>query len=173
MRKIFISSGHDNKDSGAVYNGFSESELVRDFRNLVGFYLDKQGVDFLSDGHGSVNLPLKEVVKMVPKDAVAVEFHLNAFTPSATGVETLSSPKDFELGRQLCEAVSKRLGIKNRGAKPENAGQHSRLAFVQAGGLILELFFLTNKQDLANYQAVKWLLARDVADILVKASLKA
>lgn len=172
MRKIFISAGHDNKDSGAVANGFKEAEVVRDFRNLVGFYLDRQGVDYIADGYGDVNIPLKEVVKIIPKNAVAVEFHLNAATPAATGVETLSASKDYELGKKLCEAVSKRLNIRNRGAKPEDAGQHSRLAYVQAGGLILELFFITNKQDLANYQAVKWLLAREVADILVAEASK-
>lgn len=172
MRRIYISAGHDDKDSGAVANGVKEADVVRDFRDLVGYYLGKQGIDYIADGHKGVNIPLREAIKIVPKGGVSVEFHLNAATPAATGVETLSKPEHYELGKALCEAVSKRLGIRNRGAKPENSGQHKTLAFVQAGGLILELFFITNKDDLAKYEAVKWLLAKDIADILIKEASK-
>ena len=59
------------------------------------------------------------------------------------------------------------LGIKNRGAKPEVSGQHSRLGFVQAGGLIVELFFITNPDDMAAYQAKKWLVGKAIADVLI------
>lgn len=166
---IFISAGHSSKDPGATANGFTEAAIVTEFRDLVAFYLDQFDVPFIRDGKKGENLPLAEAVKMIPKKGVSVEFHLNAAASSASGVETLSAPKDYKLGAKLCDAISYRLGIKNRGAKPENSGQHSRLAFVQGGGLILELFFITNKTDLDSYQAVKWLLARDVAKILEEA----
>ena len=58
------------------------------------------------------------------------------------------------------------LGIRDRGAKPENAGQHHRLAFVRSGGIIVELFFLTNPSDMAAYDARKWMAAREVAAVL-------
>lgn len=168
MRQIFISAGHDDKDPGAVANGTTEAAVVRDFRDLVSFYLDKAGVSHITDGQRGVNIPLRESVKLIHKGGVSVEFHLNSSEDStATGVETLSSPAHTELGKKLCEAVSSRLGIRNRGAKPENSGQHSRLAFVQGGGLILELFFLSNKSDLDKYNAVKWLLAKDISNILI------
>lgn len=167
MKTIFISAGHDDKAPGAVGNGTTEAEVVRDFRDMVSFYLDKAGVSHIADGQRGVNIPLSESIKLIPKNGVSVEFHLNSSTtPSATGVETLSAPTHTELGKKLCEAVSSRLGIRNRGAKPENSGQHSRLAFVQGGGLILELFFLSNKEDFDKYNAVKWLLARDISELL-------
>lgn len=171
MRKIFISAGHSDTDPGAIANGVREADIAREFRDLVGFYLDKAGVDFIMDGQKGVNIPLKEAIKLVPEDGVSVEFHLNA-APGATGVETLSAPKHFDLGNELCRTVSKRLGIRNRGAKPENSGQHKTLAFVQAGGLILELFFITNPNDLAAYNAVKWVLAQEVAQVLIKEASK-
>lgn len=176
MKKILISAGHDDVSVGAAatHNGVlvKEADVMRDFRDIVAYYLDKKGVDFITDGQKGVNIPLKEVIKFVPKNGVSVEFHLNAGPTSATGVETLSSPDMYGLGSKLCEAVSARLGIRNRGAKPENSGQHKTLAFVQAGGLILELFFINNKSDLEKFNAVKWLLARDISEILVEEASK-
>lgn len=170
MKPIFISAGHSNKDPGAAANGLTEARVVTEFRDLVAFYLDQAGVAYTRDGNKGDNLPLSEAVKLIPKGGIAVEFHLNAATPAATGVETLSAPKDFDLGGKLCSAISERLGIKNRGAKPEGSGQHSRLAFVQGGGIIVELFFITNKSDIAAYDGVKWLLAKDVANVLIEAA---
>lgn len=168
MKSIFISAGHNDNDPGAVANGYKEASVVCDFRDLVGWYLDKAGASFVTDGQKGVNIPLNEAVRIAKDHDICVEFHLNAASSSATGVETLSSEKDFPLANKLCNAVSSRLGIRNRGAKPENSGQHKTLAFVQAGGIILELFFITNKDDLARYEAVKWLLAKDIADILIQ-----
>lgn len=172
MRKIFISAGHSDTDPGAVANGVREADIAREFRDLVGFYLDKAGVDFIADGQKGVNIPLKEAVKLIPEGGVSVEFHLNAATPAATGVETLSKTKDFKFGNTLCDVVAKRLKIRNRGAKAEDSGQHSKLAFVQGGGLILELFFITNPSDLAAYNAVKWPLAQDIANVLIQEANK-
>ena len=165
MRKIFLSAGHDNSAPGAVANGFTEAQIVTEFRNLVLFYIPQAG----SDGTGSVNLPLREAVKAFKPSDFALEFHLNAAaSPTATGVETLSAPKDYAFCKKLTSLVASTLGITDRGAKPENSGQHSRLAFVQAGGIIVELFFLTNKTDLGKYFAKKEVLAKEVAKLIVE-----
>lgn len=41
-----------------------------------------------------------------------------------------------------------------------------RLGYVSAGGLILEVFFISNPQEMAVYQARKWLVAQAIADVL-------
>lgn len=64
------------------------------------------------------------------------------------------------MGAKVCAVVSSVLGIANRGAKSEGAGQHSRLGFVRAGSIILELFFISNTAELALYNEKKWLVAR-------------
>jgi N-acetylmuramoyl-L-alanine amidase len=166
---IFVSAGHSNTDPGAVANGRREADIAVEFRNMVAFYLKRDGVPHLTDGVGAENWPLKQAVKEAKTHKIAVEFHCNAAGPQATGVETLSAPKDFNLGEDICTAISKQLQIRSRGAKPENAGQHKRLAFVQAGGIVVELFFITNKQDLSAYEARKWLAAREVAKVLKEA----
>lgn len=168
MKTIVITAGHSNTDPGAVNGPITESQIVTDFRNMVAHYLNKSGVNFLTDGFGHNNLPLTHAIKLIQPDSLAVEFHCNAFNnPTATGVETLSNDDMKSLGVDLCHAVSSCLGIKDRGAKGEGSGQHSRLGFVRAGGLILELFFLSNPDDLKAYMDKKWVLARSVAGVLM------
>jgi N-acetylmuramoyl-L-alanine amidase len=164
---VLISAGHSNTDPGAVANGRREADIATDFRNILVACLADLGIKAETDGKGKVNLPLREAVKLAKGKDIAIEVHLNAAAnPTASGVETLSGPEDMQLGAKLCAAISRELNIKNRGAKPENAGQHHRLAFVQAGGIILELFFITNPNDLAAYDGRKWPLARAVAKVI-------
>lgn len=163
---IFLSAGHSTVDSGAAAFGRKEADVVEEFRDYVSLYLRRSKIPYLADGAGDQNPTLAETVKMIGKNRPALEFHCNAGPPSAGGVETLSAPKDMVLGASICKAIADALGIKNRGAKPENSGQHHRLAFVQAGGIIVELFFLTSPTDLAAYDAKKWLAAKAVAEVL-------
>ena len=169
-RSVFVSAGHGGSDPGACANGRREASIATEFRNIVAFYLARNGVAHAMDGDGALNLPLREAVKLASQHRIAVEFHCNAAaSPAATGVETLSAPADTALGARICEAIAETLALRNRGAKPENAGQHHRLAFVQAGGIIVELFFITNPDDLEAYDARKWLAGRAVADVLANA----
>lgn len=171
MRSIFVSAGHSNVDPGAVAFGRREADIAVEFRNLVSFYLTRDGVPHELDGHGTQNLPLATAAARARRHPIGIEFHCNAAGSStATGAETLSGPKDMKLGAEISAAIAQALAIRDRGAKPENAGQHSRLAFVQAGGIIVELFFLTNRSDLAAYDARKWVAARDVAAVLTAAA---
>lgn len=168
MKPIVITAGHSNKDPGATNGVVTEAHIVTDFRNMVAHYLREASVNFATDGTGNDNWPLAEAMKLARFSSVAVEFHCNSFSnPSATGVETLSSEANKAVGAELCAAVANELGIANRGAKGEGSGQHSRLGFVQAGGLILELFFISNPDDLRRYLDKKWFVARAVARVLV------
>ena len=171
---IFISAGHGGTDYGAVANGRRESDIAVDMRNMVAHYLREAKVNFRTDGTGLTNLPLKEAGRLAATASVAVEFHCNSFSnPSAQGVEALAQTKDKELARELCSAVSKHMNNTIRGGdggwKDEGSGQHSRLFFVQKGGIILELFFISNPKELARWEEVKWLVAREVAEVLVEA----
>ncbi len=165
-QSVLLSAGHSNSDPGAVAQGRREADIAVEFRNIVAFYFDRLGVKYATDGKGTENLPLPQAVKLARLHKVAVEFHCNAGPSSATGVECLSDVSDAALSARICRAISEGLGIRDRGAKPENAGQHHRLAFVQAGGIIVELFFLTNKGDLKAYEERKWVAARNVAEVL-------
>lgn len=170
---ILISAGHSNIDPGASSGGWTEAEVVRDMRNMVAHYLSQGNVSFIQDGEGNINLPLKEAGRLAALATVAVEFHCNSFSKSsAQGVEALSQSKDKELAQALCKAVSKHMNNTIRGSeggwKDEGSGQHSRLFFVQKGGIILELFFISNPEERKRWTEVKWLVAREVANVLLK-----
>jgi N-acetylmuramoyl-L-alanine amidase len=170
MKTVFLSAGHSNVDPGAVANGRREADIAVEFRNIVGFYLHREGIRFELDGAGTENLPLSRAVKMAKGHDLAVEFHCNAAAnTTATGVECLSNAKQAQLAGKLSRSIAVALNLRDRGAKPENAGQHHRLAFISdAGGIIVELFFITNPADLAAYDARKWLAGREVASILAR-----
>lgn len=170
MKTIFLSAGHSETDPGAIAHGRREADIAVEFRNIVSWYLQRAKARYALDATGTGNIPLPAAAKLARKYPIAVEIHCNAGPRTATGVEALSGSKDTQLSEALCAAVSGALGIRNRGAKPEGAGQHKRLAFVQAGGIILELLFITNESDLSAYDARKWLAAKAVADALMAAA---
>ena len=168
-KTLFISAGHSDTDSGAVGNGYTEAQIVTEFRDLVAEELRGFGIEFSKDGETGQNLPLRKAVQMASMHDIAIEFHCNAFyRASATGTETLCADPTNRLSNDLCETTARVLGIPNRGAKAENSGQHSRLAFVSTGkGIIHELFFITNPIDVSEYQLKKRILAKEIAELLV------
>lgn len=167
---LFISAGHSDKDPGAAANGFTEAQVVLDFRDRLADYL-RDKIYFTKDGQRGQNMPLTVAANEAVAHDLAVEFHCNAFTnPAATGAETLSAAHHYPIGNALCVAISKTLGIANRGAKGETSGQHSRLAFISRGkGIIVELFFLTNQNDLKSYIENIDACVEAVGDVLIEA----
>ena len=171
MKTITITAGHSNTDPGACNGSAREADIAQDMRNMVALYLERADVPIRTDGAGKGNAPLSQAVKLIKGSVVAVEFHCNAAaSKAAKGVEALSQSKDKAISQQLCKAVSDVLGSPLRGDKgwkPENSGQHSRLAYVSGGGIILELFFISNDIELQAWYDKKWLVAKAVADVLI------
>lgn len=168
---IFVSAGHSNTDPGATANGLKESELAVQLRNAVLYCLNEYGVPCFGDGAGKDNKPLREAVKMATDSTVEVEIHFNAANGKASGIEVLANPRDKVLAQKLAGAIhsvteSPLRG--DKGYKPENAGQHHRLAFVQAGGLIIEVEFIDNKQRMDTYLGKVWVVARALAKVLTE-----
>ena len=169
---VTITAGHSNTDSGAVNGSDRESDIAQDMRNIVAYYLRAKGISIRTDGEGKGNAPLSQAVKLIAGSKIAVEFHCNAASSkSAKGVEALAQPKDKLISQKLCQAVSSVMGNPLRGDKgwkPENSGQHSRLAYVSGGGIILELFFISNDAELDIWKQKKWLVGKAVAEVLVE-----
>jgi N-acetylmuramoyl-L-alanine amidase len=171
MTTVTITAGHGGSDPGAVNGNVTEAEIATDMRNMIKLYLERKGVTVRTDGKGSDNQSLTNAIRLISGSKVAIELHCNAFSkPSAGGVEALAQPKDKTLCQKLCKAVSRVMGVSIRGAeggfKSEGSGQHSRLGYVRNGGIILELFFISNPVELQTYQARKWLVARELADVI-------
>ncbi|RCV89728.1 N-acetylmuramoyl-L-alanine amidase [Billgrantia montanilacus] len=170
VRSLFIAAGHSDTDPGAVGHGYTEANIVLEFRDLLAAYL-RGKVLFDKDGQPGQNLPLVEAIGAAKSHEIAVEFHCNAATnPSATGTETLSHPDDYPLGAVLCKAISETLGIANRGPDGAVSRQHSRFGFIRdGGGIIVEQFFVSNKSDLAKYIANRRRLVEAIGNVLIEA----
>lgn len=168
MKIVTITAGHSNTDPGAVNGERTEAQIVAECRNMVVSYLKTFGIVTRSDGTGTSNLPLSTAIQLAKGADLAIEFHCNAGVPSAKGVEVLSDDKDKVIAKRLASAIHRVLGIPLRGEggwKSEGSGQHSRLGFIsKGGGLIVELFFISNDAELALWDAKKWLVAKAIAE---------
>jgi N-acetylmuramoyl-L-alanine amidase len=165
---IVITAGHSNVDPGAVANGIKEADFAADMRNYVAYYLRNWGFEVQTDGEGRTNAPLTQAIQLAKKAQLAVEFHLNASsTYTAYGVECLSQVKDRELSQKIAKAIADVTGSRLRGSngwQPEDAGQHTRLGFVRAGGIIVELEFVTCQSRMNTLNEKRWLVAKAIAE---------
>ena len=166
-----ITAGHSNTDPGAVNGKTKEADLVVNFRNAVTHYLREAGLQVKTDGTGTKNDPLSAAVKLIQGSSVAVEFHMNAAaSKQANGIETIALPKDKKLAQDLSKAVADALGSRLRGDNgwiDQSKSARGRLAYVNAGGLIVELGFISNEDELARFNARYWLAAKAVAKVLI------
>jgi N-acetylmuramoyl-L-alanine amidase len=167
-----ITAGHSNTDLGAINGKVKEADLVTNFRNAVSFYLREAGLQVKNDGTGSQNDPLSSAIKLIKGSSVAVEFHMNAAaSKQANGVETIALPKDKKLAQDLSKAVADALGSRLRGDNgwiDQSKSARGRLAYVNAGGLIVELGFISNEDELARFNARYWIAAKAVAKVLIE-----
>lgn len=174
MKKVILCAGHGAGDPGAVSQDgrYTEAALAVRMRDTVAAQLRTRGVDVIEDGADGENQPLKTTLNYLrnTRQAIAVELHFNAATSrTATGIEALSLPGLKLTSRALAKAVSSATGLQVRGDqgwKPDSAGQHHRLAFCRAGGVILELCFISNPADLKAYLANESRVAVALADCL-------
>lgn len=157
---IAITAGHNNKDPGAVNGARTEASVAVEVRNAVASGLRVKGFNILTDGEGNTNETLSSAAKLAKQADIAIEFHLNASAnKTAKGVEALAPVKDKLLCQALCKATAEVLNTNVRGSdggwKASNSGQHARLAFCEAGGIVMELFFISNDTELKAYDTNK------------------
>lgn len=168
---VTVTAGHSNVDPGAVSGKFKEAELVTNFRNAVAYYLKSSGISIKTDGVGTTNNSLASAIKLIKGSSVAVEFHLNAAgSGQANGVETIALPKDKKLAQDLSKAVAAALGSRLRGNEgwiDQSQSARGKLGFISNGGLIVELGFISNEDEISRFNARYWLAAKAVADVLI------
>lgn len=182
MRKIFISAGHSNKegrDRGASGNGFIEGVLTVELRDLVCNELKKLGVTPIIDSNDSIlSQTIAFFKNLVASESILLEVHWNASeNTQAKGTETLI-PKSFTtFERELAEALSKNvsdvLNIPlrgNLGVITEAESARGTLGWMRLNGenVLMEICFITNKDEMEKYQLNKVRLAREIAKTLVK-----
>lgn len=147
MFKIYISSGHSKKDSGAIVNGIKESDINMAIRNEVQKLLPN--VIYLND-----DMSLRESIDFVKKDIgkndVVLDIHTN-FNPNSNqrGVEAYywTDPTTAEcFSRNVAESV----GLTNRGYFPDTQTAVGSLGWIRqlpARSVVLECGYLSNPYD--------------------------
>lgn len=156
MKALLVSAGHSETDPGAVNSkfGWKEADIAVQLRDKTAAHLRAQGFTVSEDGADGVNEPLTRAIALAQKitaaGGVAVEFHLNAAaSPAAGGIEVLSLPNHKQLAQSIAAAINTVLKTTLRGGdggwKPDTSGQHPRLGFCRAGGLIIETCFISNQ----------------------------
>ncbi len=169
---VTVTAGHSNVDSGAVNGKFKEAELVSQFRNAVAYYLREAGIQYKTDGVGILNQDLNAAIKLIKGSSVAVEFHMNAATSKqANGIETIALPKDKKLAQDLSKAVADAFGSRLRGDNgwiDQSQSARGKLGFISNGGLIVELGFISNEEELFQFNARYWTAAKAVAKVLIE-----
>lgn len=158
-KTILVSAGHTNvagSDRGMAGNGFIEGVEATKLRDDVAATLRSAGHTVIEDGSDGINDPLKRAIALAKTAQTAVEFHFNAGPPTATGIEVLAKTKNKQLAQRIAGAIASATGIKLRGDagwKSDSSGQHHRLGFCEAGGLIVEVCFMSSRNDMAAYVA--------------------
>ena len=171
-KPIVITAGHSNTDPGAVNGSFHEAVHVTKVRNALAHILREAGYTVLTDGVGDINEPLPSAIKLVKGVDIALELHCNASAnKTATGVETIALPKQKAVAQDISAAVAKVYGFKLRGEKgwiDQSQSQRGKLGYVSAGGMILELGFLSNDADMKVMENNFWKAARAIAEVIIK-----
>lgn len=161
-----VTAGHGAHDPGNTANGCKEAELMLQLRYLVAKKIRDAGYKVNEDGVRGENWPLIEAIKLIPRSQLAVELHTNASTdPSAAGVEVIGLPHLRQRAQLIAASIAKVLGIPLRreaGFYDYNTAGRT-LGFCKAGGLIVEVFFQSNKRELELYQSKSWLVASAIA----------
>lgn len=172
--RISVNCGHTVKGPGygAVSGGFKESQITRAVGNELIRLLKAKGhtvhnstVNYAS----SQNAYLKRVVELAnAKDIdLFVSLHCNASTKhTGNGVEVHTYK-----GRKLPQAVAvcdalEDLGFRNRGVK--NGSGLYVVKNTDATALLVEMFFLDNKEDQARYREVGYAgIARAICNAIL------
>ena len=165
--KYLISAGHSANDPGAVANGYTEAAITLEMRDRVASRLTEMRHTVFMDGDVAENLPLKQALALVQGTDLAVELHCNAaVNAQATGVEVIAPPALKLVAQRIARAIAAETDQKLRGQGgwiDQAQSFHGRLAFVKAGGLIVEMVFVTNAADMRRFMDAKERVAMAIA----------
>ena len=174
-RKVYLIAGHNGKGTGA--KGFiDEGAETICLRNAIAKELKELLIDVTIDDDFT---PLTKVVQwlrsMVSKKDICIDIHFNASSnQQANGSEIFvpdnATEDENALAFMLQNTILAVLETKNRGVKRESESLHGKLAMLSGFdccNILIEVCFVTNKEDAEKYNSNFNQLARELAiDIL-------
>jgi N-acetylmuramoyl-L-alanine amidase len=171
-RQLVVTAGHSDTDPGAIApDGRTEAALARELRNIIASKLREQGVGVKTDGEWNQNHPLQVALRLIGLGPLAIELHFNASAnPKARGVECISLPKHKAVSQHIAREISVALGSPLRGEQgwiDQSQSARGRLAFVNAGGIIVETCFISSPDELARYDGRRYVVASGIVRALL------
>lgn len=155
MAKVFLGVGHGGKDSGAVGNGFKESDLNLSIALACNDVLARHGVSVLMSRYKDEDDELAEEIKECNAFApdLAVDIHNNA--GGGDGAEAYYHHRGGK-GKELAENILKEvvaIGQNSRGAKTRvnsiGTDYYGFIRSTKAPAVIVETAFVDNAKDIA------------------------
>lgn len=181
MKRIFLTAGHHNRDSGAIGNGYQENNLTKELRDLITVKLREIACLKIwnDDDNDTLAQVIAKINQLATTDDFLLEIHFDsADRTAASGTTALvakgarSQSKDF--ASQLANDVAVIVGITNRGVKDETESNRGRLGILhtKASSCLLEIAFISNPSDMQKYQIYKESLALAIATTIRDTMLK-
>jgi len=163
-RTIIIDPGHGGDDPGAVCGSLLESDMNFKMAMALGIKANSAGFAFLltrQSGAGATLETRCAVDRNCPSSVAFIAVHFNAGPDAATGTEIFyagdiggghPSQSGMALGCAIMAALNTaRLGLHDRGVKPDNQSQHPGGLYVLRNStrpaVLVECGFLTNPGD--------------------------
>ncbi len=172
---IFLTAGHNNKDSGAVNGSRIEAVEAIKIRNRVSDLLKEKTVQVWNDSDNwNLQATINEIFKLSKPSDIICDIHFNAGPALATGCEVFvpneAIKSELLLANDLCLCISKILKIRNRGVKRESDSQHKRLGMMRPSGsnVLIEVAFISNLNDMKSYDESFEVMCQGIASVLLK-----
>ena len=155
---VAISAGHGKYVAGATGNGIKEHEEACKVAKKIADIANANGCSFKYFEETTAKTQSQNLNNIVlwhnrQSRQLDVSVHFNAASPSATGTEVLvygTSSTTNALARKVSAAISKSLGIVDRGIKARQ-----KLRFIRGTNkpsILIEVCFVSNPKDVAAYK---------------------
>ncbi len=164
MKKLFIIAGHGNGDSGAVGNGYKESERVR----ALAAKIKEFGNDMVLLSDFSLNAYKSDIISkgVIPSDCNVLELHLDSSDNlTAQGGHVIINAKfnadkyDQALAKMISDIFP---GRSQKIVKRNDIANINRAAQKGYNYRILECCFISNKQDITKFNESIDVLAKEI-----------
>lgn len=165
--KIALSAGHNvyinnNFDCGAVGNGRRESDITKETVNYLMQLLKAQGhsvIDVTPYNEKFKERKDHHVFRCKKVDEFNADLYLDIHVNSGggTGVECWvysKNSKSYPYAENICENISKSMGLTNRGVKVNPS--YWSLSLCKAPAIIVEGAFIDNKTDMEKLTPKKY-----------------
>lgn len=175
--KILLISGHGGKpyDSGATGNGYKEAVLTRELVNLIAPKLRDYATVDIYDQSKNVYQDVKNGKFKIGKYDYVLEVHFNAYSdPTAHGSEIYVTTKEngITVEQSIMKGMKRYFTLRDNdsvfdGVKRTNFLVIKTIKEMGMSGALIEVCFITNKNDMIVYQSNKNAIASDIVGGIV------